>query len=62
MADKDTKKRKGKIKRALGWATGDRQVEAEGAVEAATGREPNERERKVVEHIIRDRHNDFSRR
>jgi uncharacterized protein YjbJ (UPF0337 family) len=49
MAD-DTK---GKIKETVGWATGDRRVEAEGRVEAADGDSDDEEQVKAAEKQVR---------
>ena len=44
---------KGSITGALGWATGDRRVEAEGRAEVATGREPTDRDVRQAEHQVK---------
>jgi len=53
-------KAKGKLKEALGNATGDRHVEAVGRVEAATGHEPDEREAREAEIEVRRAHGDIA--
>ena len=57
----DIEKMKGKIKRAAGWLTGDRWVEAEGAVEAERGHPPDPDELAEVEDEVRKDHGDISR-
>lgn len=53
---------KGRLTRSLSTAAGDRRAEAKGALEAATGHEPDERAVGAVEHEIRRRHHDIGRR
>jgi uncharacterized protein YjbJ (UPF0337 family) len=48
---------KGRLTRQAGWLTGDRHVEARGAVEEA-GREPRERDVQRVEEVTRSHHGD----
>jgi uncharacterized protein YjbJ (UPF0337 family) len=43
---------KGATKKGVGWLTGDRQVEAEGAVEEVTGTKPEDEE--TVEQVKQD--------
>jgi uncharacterized protein YjbJ (UPF0337 family) len=44
---------KGSVTRALGWATGDRRVEAEGRAEEATGRDPTDRDVRRAERQVK---------
>jgi uncharacterized protein YjbJ (UPF0337 family) len=50
---------KGKVEEAVGWATGDREVEAKGKVEAETGDEPDEETVEEVEDDVREEHGDI---
>jgi len=50
----------GKVKEVVGWATGDRRVEAEGVVEAQTGHAPDEGEADEAEHEVRVAHGDVA--
>jgi uncharacterized protein YjbJ (UPF0337 family) len=50
---------KGKVEEAVGWATGDREVEAKGKVEAETGDEPDEETVDEVEDEVREEHGDI---
>ena len=50
---------KGKVEEAVGWATGDREVEAKGKVEAETGDEPDEETVEEVEDEVREEHGDI---
>ncbi len=52
---------KGRLKRELGEATGDRTVEAKGFVEATGGRAPERDERDRVVRHVRRRHGDTGR-
>ena len=57
--DDKTTKKVGTVKRVLGFATGDRGVEAEGKVEERTGHEPDAAERKREEDRVRAEHGDI---
>lgn len=60
MADDESVTRvKGKVEEAVGWATGDREVEAKGKVEAETGDEPDEETVDEVEDDVREEHGDI---
>jgi uncharacterized protein YjbJ (UPF0337 family) len=60
MADDDSVTSvKGKVEEAVGWATGDREVEAKGKVEAETGDEPDEETVDEVEDDVREEHGDI---
>ena len=48
-----TDEAKGKVKEAVGWATGDRRVEAEGRVEAAEGDPDDEQQVEAAEKQVR---------
>ena len=50
---------KGRVKEAVGWATGDRRVEAEGLVEAEHGHHPDDAELSEAEHDVRAAHGDI---
>jgi uncharacterized protein YjbJ (UPF0337 family) len=50
---------RGRVKREIGEATGDRRVEAEGAIEASLGRAPDPRELDRAERAVRRRHGDI---
>ncbi len=52
---------KGKMKRAVGWLTGDRRVEAKGVVEAERAHPPNPDELAEAEGAVRKDHGDISR-
>ncbi|MFP5378040.1 MAG: hypothetical protein ACLGIO_14820 [Acidimicrobiia bacterium] len=49
---------KGKVEEAVGWATGDREVEARGRVEEATGRPAGDDEVEQAEEEVREDHGD----
>ena len=49
----------GRVKEVIGWATGDRRVEAEGLVEAERGHHPDDRELSDAEHAVRAAHADI---
>lgn len=49
---------KGTIKNLLGWATGDRRVEAEGAAEERLGAPPSEEEVERTEKAVKRNHGD----
>ncbi|MGI8686053.1 MAG: CsbD family protein [Acidimicrobiales bacterium] len=61
MADDDDTltRAKGKVTEATGWATGDREVEAKGKVEAETGDEPDDETVDEVEDEVREEHGDI---
>ena len=59
MADDKLTRTKGKIEEAVGWAAGDREVEAKGAVEAETGDEPKGEELEQAEDEVRAEHGDI---
>lgn len=48
----------GKIKRAVGWATGDREVEAAGEAEAELGRPPTDDEVAEVHSEVKARYSE----
>ena len=50
---------KGRVKREIGEATGDRHVEAKGAVEARTGDTPDDATLGRAEHVVRRKHGDI---
>jgi uncharacterized protein YjbJ (UPF0337 family) len=53
---------KGSARRIVGWATGDRKVEAEGKVEQEAGEKPDDED--IVEDVKEDvkrEHGDFGR-
>jgi len=50
---------KGRVKEAVGWATGDRRVEAQGLVEAEQGHHPDDAELSEAEHDVRAAHGDI---
>ena len=52
---------KGRVKREIGEATGDRRVEAKGAVEAGTGGKPDDATLGNAEHVVRRKHGDIPR-
>ena len=52
-SDEQRHERKGRIKRFLGWMTGDRRVEAEGVAEEHLGTSPSEDEAERTEHLIK---------
>lgn len=56
----DDQSTEGKIKEAVGWATGDRKVEAEGRVDATEDEAPEEVEAATEE--VREEHGDIQRR
>ena len=57
--DDDTVTRaKGRVEEAVGWAAGDRRVEAKGKVEEETGREPDEVALEEAEDEVRAEHGD----
>jgi uncharacterized protein YjbJ (UPF0337 family) len=60
MAGKWLTRWKGRVKREVGDATGDRRVEAEGAVEQLSGREPDAHLLDRAEHAVRRKHGDIS--
>jgi len=47
---------KGRLKRALGWLTGDRHVEAIGIAEAERGEEPDTPTLQEAEHRVHERY------
>jgi uncharacterized protein YjbJ (UPF0337 family) len=49
---------KGRVKRGVGDATGDRRVEATGAIEELAGREPDGRTLERAEQAVREQHGD----
>lgn len=49
---------KGRIEEAVGWATGDRRVEAEGRATREEGSEPSDPEVESVEDEVRADHGD----
>ena len=53
---------KGRIKREIGEATGDRHVEAKGEAEAVTGRSPDDETVDAALHHVRHRHGDIEPR
>lgn len=53
-----SKRLKGRVKREVGEATGDRHVEAEGVVEARSGEEPDESTLARAEQDVRRKHGD----
>lgn len=55
----DDSRTKGKIKEAVGFVTGDRTVEAEGAAEAESGHKPTDAEREEKKDEVRAEHGDF---
>ena len=50
---------KGKVEEAVGWAAGDRRVEAKGKVEEETGDAPDEQELESAEDEVREDHGDI---
>lgn len=56
----DTDDAKGKVKEVVGWATGDRRVQAEGRVEAAKGDSDDEEQVDDAEHEVRAEEGDIS--
>jgi uncharacterized protein YjbJ (UPF0337 family) len=58
MGDDDVTRVKGKVEEAVGWATGDRRVEAKGKVEEETGESPDEETVEDVEDDVREDHGD----
>ena len=65
MSKRRVKEKTGKVKEGLGWATGDRQVEAEGHLEHRKAEEGDEdvrldeREVKAEERGVRRSHGDM---
>lgn len=55
----DATRVKGKIEEAVGWATGDREAEAKGRVEAESGSAPSEDEVDQQEDEVRKDHGDI---
>ena len=49
---------KGKVEEAVGWAAGDRRVEAKGKVEDETGETPDEATLEKAEDEVRAEHGD----
>ena len=49
----------GKVKEEVGWATGDREVEAEGQAEQATGHDPGPGEVEEEKEEVRREHGDL---
>ena len=58
MAD-EVRRVKGKVEEAVGWATGDREVEARGRVEEATGRPAGDDEVEQAEEEVREDHGEI---
>jgi uncharacterized protein YjbJ (UPF0337 family) len=58
MAGKWLTRWKGRVKRGVGDATGDRRVEAVGAVEELAGREPDDSTLERAEQAVRRKHGD----
>jgi uncharacterized protein YjbJ (UPF0337 family) len=61
MAKRAFTRWKGRVKREVGEATGDRRVEAKGTVEARTGTEPDDEGLGRAEQAVRRKHRDTSR-
>ena len=58
MGDDDVTRVKGKVEEAVGWATGDRRVEAKGKAEEETGETPDDATLEDVEDEVREAHGD----
>ena len=58
MGDDDATRVKGRVEEAVGWATGDRRVEAKGKVEEETGESPGDDTVEDVEDDVREDHGD----
>lgn len=56
---RQAKKVAGKVKEVVSNAAGDRQAEAEGKIEAARGRTPDEPEARQAEEQVRREHHDI---
>lgn len=56
--DDEVTRVKGKVEEAVGWAAGDRRVEAKGKVEEETGDTPDEATLEQAEDEVRAQHGD----
>ena len=56
--DDDATRVKGKVEEAVGWAAGDRRVEAKGKVEEETGQPADENAVEEAEDDVRAQHGD----